>query len=48
MGFPPPKTYRRPAYYLEDESGKAKVIAKCREYLDYLEKMVREFVVAHS
>jgi hypothetical protein len=48
-GFPPPtaKTMR-PAFYLEDENGKATVTAKCREYLDYLEKMVREFLVAHS
>jgi hypothetical protein len=48
-GFPPPtaKTMR-PAFYLEDENGKATVTAKCREYLDYLEKMVREFQAAHT
>jgi hypothetical protein len=47
-GFRPPAKALRPAYYLEDKNGKVEVTAKCREYLDYLEKLVREFELAHS
>jgi hypothetical protein len=46
-GIPAAKTIR-PAYYLEHEGGRAEVTAKCKEYLDYLEKLVREFLLAHD
>jgi hypothetical protein len=46
-GVPSAKA-RRPAYYLEHEDGKAEVTAMCKQYLDYLEKLVREFLLAHD
>ena len=39
---------RRPAYYLEHEDGKAEVTAMCKQYLEYLEKLIREFLLAHN
>jgi hypothetical protein len=35
-------------HYVEQEDGKAEVTAMCRQYLDYLEKLVREFLMAHE
>jgi hypothetical protein len=38
----------RPDYYLEDEAGKAQAIAICKQHLDYLEKLVTDFLKAHD
>jgi hypothetical protein len=36
---------RRPAYYLEHPDGKAEATAVCKQYLEYVEKLVREFLL---
>jgi hypothetical protein len=41
-GAPPPKI-RRPAYYFADKEGKEEVTALCQRYLNFLEKMVKDF-----
>jgi hypothetical protein len=41
-GVPPPKTLR-PAYYFKDKEGKEEITAFCERYLDFLEKMVKDF-----
>jgi hypothetical protein len=38
----------RPDYYLKEEHGKEQVTKFCKQYLDYLEKFVREFLKAHA
>jgi len=43
-----PSAKARPAYYLKHPNGKAEVTAMCKQYLDYLEKLVREFLLAHA
>jgi hypothetical protein len=47
LGVPLPSA-QRPAYYLEHENGKAEVTAMCKQYLDYLEKMIQDFLAAHT
>jgi hypothetical protein len=38
----PPSTLRH-AYYLTDEEGKEEITALCQRYLNFLEKMVKDF-----
>lgn len=45
---PKPVMVSRLTHYLEHEDGRAKVLALCRQYLGYLEKMVGDFLKAHS
>jgi len=35
-------------HYVEDEDGRTEVTAMCKRYLDYLEKLVQEFLAAHA
>jgi hypothetical protein len=48
-GVPAPSAkFLRPVHYLEDEGGKVEATAKCKQYLEYLEKLVRDFLAAHA
>jgi hypothetical protein len=47
LGAAAPPTVNRAVHHFK-EGGQSNVIATCERYLEYLEKMVREFVKAHE
>jgi len=46
LGAAAPPTVNRAVHHFKE--GGQNVIAQCQRYLEYLEKMVREFVKAHE
>jgi hypothetical protein len=44
---PSPVKISRPKYYFENKGDRAEVMTVCREYLDFLDELIKGFLSAH-